>query len=82
VNERRAVAGRIQRIVQELERLRPYLLDPKLRSLYKSCEKELLRAIHHKSEYSAAALAYARAEIYKLEGGHQIKREWLQEILS
>lgn len=82
VNERRAVAGRVQRIIQELERLRPYLLDPKLRALYKSCEKELLRAIHHKSEYSAAALAYARAEIYKFEGGHQVKREWLQEILS
>jgi hypothetical protein len=53
-----------------------------MRQLYKSREIELLRAIHPDSEYSAAALAYARAEVYTLERGHQIKREWLQEILN
>jgi hypothetical protein len=76
------VAGTIQRIVQDLERLRPKIEDPKMRALYKSREIELLRAIHPDSEYSAAALAYARAEIYKLELGHQITRDWLKEILN
>jgi hypothetical protein len=82
VNGRAAVAGTVQRIIQDLERLRPRIDDLKIRALYKSREIELLRAIHPDAEYSAAALAYARAEIYKLEFGHQVKREWLQEILN
>jgi hypothetical protein len=82
VNGRAAVAGKIQRIVQEMERLRPEIANLSMRALYKSQQVELLRAIHPDSEYSAAALAYARAEIYKLERGHQVKREWLQEILG
>src|SRR3990172_10183861 len=71
INERRALAGRIQRLVQYMEALRPQLMNPKMRALYKSEEKELLRAISLAAEYSAAALAYARAEIYKMELGHQ-----------
>jgi hypothetical protein len=43
--------------------------------------KELLRLIDRDSEYSAAALAYARSEIHKMERGHQVTREWLREIL-
>jgi hypothetical protein len=82
VNGRVAVAGAIQRIVQDLETLRPKIDNPRIRSLYKSREVDLLRAIHPDSEYSAAALAYARAEIYTSERGHQVKREWLEEILS
>jgi uncharacterized protein (TIGR02646 family) len=81
VIERRAVAGMIQRIVQDLERLRPQITDPKLCALYKSREIELLRAIHHHAEYSAAGLAYTRAEVYASCAGHQMKREWLEEIL-
>jgi len=82
VDDRRAVAGRIQRLVQDLERIRPRIEDPKMRALYKSREIDLLRAIQSDSEYSAAALAYARAEIYKLDRGLQVKREWLQGILD
>jgi len=82
VTERRAVAGMVQRVVQDLERLRLQITGLKLRVLYKSREVELLRAIHPDAEYSAAALAYARAEIYKLELGRQVKRDWLEEILS
>lgn len=82
VDDRRTVAGRIQRLVQNLERLRPKIDDLKIRALYKSQQIELLQAISPESEYSAAALAYARAEIYKLELGHQVKREWLEEILD
>lgn len=81
VKERYAVAGTIQRIVQNLERLRPQITDPKLRVLYKEHEKDLLRAIHPDTEYSAAARAYARLEIYTNRAGHQVKREWLEEIL-
>jgi hypothetical protein len=52
------------------------------KSFYKNQHKELLRAIDHDSEYSAAALAYARAEIYKMECGQQVKRQWLEDILN
>lgn len=82
VNGRAAVAGAIHRIVQDLERLRPQIEDPRMRTLYKAREVELLRAIHPDSEYSSAALAYVRAEVYKLELGQQVTREWLQEILN
>ncbi|HYM75654.1 MAG TPA: hypothetical protein VE377_06715 [Candidatus Dormibacteraeota bacterium] len=82
VNGRFSVAGAIQRIVQDLERLRPKIDDLEMRRVYKDRHVELLRAIHPDSEYSAAARAYARAEIYKLEGGHQVKRDWLEEILN
>jgi hypothetical protein len=82
VKGRRALAGTIKRLVQDLETLRPKIDDPQIRALYLRREVDLLRAIHEDTEYSAAALAYARAEIYKIERGHQVKREWLQEILS
>lgn len=82
VVERKAVAGMVQRIVQDLERLRSRITDPKMRQLYKRREVDLLRAIDDNSEYSAAALAYARAEIYADRAGQQEKREWLEEILS
>ena len=82
VDGRRAMAGRIQRLVQDLERLRPKIEDPKLRAVYKSQQIELLRALNSHSEYSAAALAYARAEIYTLESGHQLRREWLEAIFN
>lgn len=82
VNERRVLAGQIQRLVQELEKLRPNIQNPSERILYRDRQIDLLRAIDHDSEYSAAARAYARAEIYTLKLGQQIKREWLQEILS
>lgn len=82
VNGRFAVAGGMQRIVQDLERLRPRITDLQIRRIYKNRHVELLQAIHPDSEYSAAARAYARAEIYKLEGEHQVKRDWLEEILN
>lgn len=81
-NGRFAVAGTIQRIVQDLERLRPRIDDLQIRRLYKNRQVELLQAIHPDAEYSAAARAYARSEVYKLEGGHQVKREWLEEMLN
>ena len=56
--------------------------DLQIRASYKNRHVELLRAIHPDSEYSAAARVYARSEIYKVEGGHQVKRDWLEEILN
>jgi uncharacterized protein (TIGR02646 family) len=81
VDDRRTLAGTIQRLVQELERLRSGITDRKIRAVYKRLEIDLLRAIRPDSEYSSAALAYARAEVYVIERGHQVKREWLEEIL-
>jgi hypothetical protein len=65
-----------------METLHPKIAEPEMRELYKSQHKRLLRFIDSKSEYSAAALAYAKAEIYKTEHGHQVKRQWLEDILN
>ncbi len=81
-NGRFAVAGTIQRIVQDLERLRPMISDLHARKLYKDRQIELLRALRPDAEYFASARAYARAEVYTLERGHQVKRDWLEEILN
>jgi len=82
VDDRRSLAGTVQRLVQYMETLRPQIINPSMRNLYKDQEKELLRVIDRDSKYSAAALAYARFEVYKMERGHQVKREWLEEILN
>jgi hypothetical protein len=81
VNERRVLAGQIQRLVQNIERLRPRITDGVTKTLYRNQQTELLRAIDQDAEYSAAALAFARAEIYTMVRGHQTKREWLEEML-
>lgn len=83
VTERRVLAGTIQRLVQNLEQLRSKSVDDlKVRATFRRLHVDLLDLIDAASEYSAAALAYARAEIYKLERGRQVKREWLEAILS
>ena len=82
VNERRSLAGRIQRLVQQMELLRTNITDLKIRTVYDQQEMELLRLISRNFEYSSAAFAYARAEVYKIERGHQVKRDWLEEILN
>ncbi|MBD1906334.1 hypothetical protein NDI37_24290 [Funiculus sociatus GB2-A5] len=81
VDDRRIVAGRVQRLVQYMETLHPQIVNPKMRKLYNDQVMELLRLIDRDSEYSAAAVAYAKAEIYKMERGHQVKRQWLEDIL-
>jgi hypothetical protein len=65
-----------------MEILYPKITEPEMRALYKNQQKKLLRFIDSKEEYSAAALAYAKAEIYKTECGHQVKRQWLEDILN
>jgi hypothetical protein len=65
-----------------MDEIYPKIDDLEIKALYKERQKALLRLIHPDSEYSAAALAYARAEVYKMERGHQVKREWLEEILK
>ena len=83
VTERRTLAAQIKRIVESMESLRPVApTNLVIRKELLERQKELLRAIRPEAEYSAAALAYAKAEIYKLAGGQQEKREWLAEMLS
>ena len=82
VKDRRILAGKVLRIIQDLETLRPKLTDRKLLAVYKRQEIELLRAIRSGAEYSAAALAYVRGGIYTIKDGNQAKREWLEEILG
>lgn len=82
VNERRPIAGHVERLIQELETLLPKITDLTIRKMYKNREKDLLRLIHRDSDHSAAALAFARAQVYKMEQGHQVKRQWLEDILN
>ncbi|HSZ59835.1 MAG TPA: hypothetical protein VK797_29600 [Tepidisphaeraceae bacterium] len=82
VNERRPISGQVERLAQEMESLYPKIKDLAFRRTFKNREKDLLRLIHPDSDYSAAALAYARAQVYKLEKGHQVRREWLEDILN
>lgn len=83
VTERRTLAAQIKRIVESMESLRPIApTNLAIRKELLERQKELLRAIKPEAEYSAAALAFAKAEIYKLTAGQQEKREWLAEMLS
>src|SRR5260370_3552052 len=82
VRERKPLAGEVQRVIEEMERLRPQITDPLVQGFYKRQQKDLLKLIRRNADYSAAALAYARAEIYKLELGTEVKRTWLEEILN
>jgi uncharacterized protein (TIGR02646 family) len=82
VTERRPLAGQIERLVQELESLLPRLTDLAFQRQYKNREKELLRLIRRDSDYSAAAMAYARGQVQCLKQGQIIKRQWLEEILN
>jgi uncharacterized protein (TIGR02646 family) len=82
VNERRVVAGEIQRLIEEMDMIRPQITNAQVRTLYKNHQKRLLRAIDPNAEYSAAALAFARAEIQTVIAGQQVRRDWLAEMLT
>ena len=82
VIDRKKLAGRIQRLVQSMELLRPCLEDIKVRKVYLQQEMELLRLIGRNAEYSAAALAYARDEARKKGRNLHEPREWLKELLN
>ena len=82
VKGRKAKATSVRLLVQEMEEIYPKIDDLEIKALYKERQKALLRLIHPDAEYSAAALVYAKAEVLKIEQGHQVKREWLDEILK
>lgn len=82
VRDRRVLAGEIRRLVQVMERLQLQISDRAILGVYKEQQKNLLRKIRQDAEYSAAALAYARAEIYTERSGHQVERKWLKELLD
>lgn len=82
VEGRRWLAGAIERLVQEMELLRPAITEEPKEKTYKRRLCDLLRMIDKDAEYSAAALAYARGEVFKSERGHQRRRTWLEEILN
>jgi len=76
------LAGKVQRLIQQMELTRPSIADPKVRRHYLEQEMELLRLIDRNAEYSAAALAYTESEVYRTNRGNRVKREWLEEILN
>lgn len=81
VDDRRLLAGRIQRLIQDLERLRTKIDDLSIRRVYKNHQIELIRALRMNAEYSSAAHAFARTEVYKYDMGHLAKRDWLEDML-
>ncbi|CAD5920402.1 hypothetical protein PCC9214_00622 [Planktothrix tepida] len=82
VRDRKKLATTIHVLIERMEIYRSKITDSTMITLYKNSLKELFRLIDRDSEYSAAALAYARSEVYKMERGHQVKREWLEKILN
>lgn len=82
VDGRRSIAGRVQRLVQEMDLLHPSIAQVQQRQFYKKRLRDLLRLIDRKAQYSAAALSYARGEIYMTKSGQQTKRGWLEKILN
>jgi len=82
---RGALSKKVQRVVERMEELQLQFSAPnakKIKQLYVEEQKELLRLISKKAEYSAAALAYARAEVRVRQRGQEIEREWLKKILT
>ncbi|WP_008318270.1 hypothetical protein [Leptolyngbya sp. PCC 6406] len=82
VRDRKNKDSEVKRLVEELDTYFSKITDPQFRRIYKNRQKDLLRLIDKGSEYSAAALAYARFYVYKTEQGHQVKREWLEAMLN
>ena len=82
VEGRRGIAGHVQRIVQDMDILHPQISQVQQRISYKKRLQELLRLVDRKAQYSAAALCFARGEVYRTLKGDQIKREWLEDILN
>ncbi|MGB7311311.1 MAG: hypothetical protein WA939_00130 [Nodosilinea sp.] len=82
VRDRKNKATEVRLLIEDLDLLRPKITDPTFKRLYKNRQEDLLRLIDKGSEYSAAALAYARFYVYKMERGHQVKREWLEAMLN
>lgn len=79
VRDRKELFRKISRIVQRMEALRTQFLNSNAQKIYRiyiNEQKELLRLIKDKATYSAAALAYAKAESSKAN------REWLKEALD
>ncbi|WP_346291248.1 hypothetical protein [Sphaerothrix gracilis] len=82
VRDRKNKASEVRRLVEELDTYFSKITDPEFRRIYKNRQKDLLRLIDKGSEYSAAALAYARFCVYKKGQGDQVKREWLETMLN
>ena len=82
VKGRKDLATKIRLLIENMDILYSQITEVTTRISYKNDLKALLRLIDKDSEYSAAELAYARAEVYKIERGHQVKRDWLEELLN
>lgn len=82
VRARQCIAQQIKLIVEDLETLRVRLSkDRFLRRFYLRRIVELRSRIQESATFSAAALAYARAEVYTIQHGQQVKRQWLESLL-
>jgi uncharacterized protein (TIGR02646 family) len=79
---RRNLATTIRLKIEEMDTCYSRITDINMREIFKNRQKEILRLIDRNSEYSAAALAYAREQVFKMERGHQVKRQWLEDILN
>jgi uncharacterized protein (TIGR02646 family) len=79
---RKNLATKVRLAIEEMDTCYPKITDINIKEIFKNRQKEILRLIDRNSEYSAAALAYAREQVFKMERGHQVKRQWLEDILN
>lgn len=85
VRDRKELFKKVQRLIEQMESFQLQFSAPnaaKVKRWYIDAQKDLLRLISKKAEYSAAALAYARSEVRVRQHGQEIEREWLKEMLT
>ena len=82
VRGRKGLATRVGRVVREIEELRPSIAHAGVRQVYRSRVDELLELMRADAEYSAAAVAYARSEVWTLKQGRYERRGWLAHIVD
>lgn len=82
VEGRKILATRVRRVVAQMEVLHPKIVDCGVYDVYTSLVSELLGLLQEEAEYSAAALACARNEVFVFRHGNTRKRYWLEDILN
>ena len=82
VRGRKSLATKVARVVGEIEELRPSIGEEHLRQVYRSRVDELLELMGGESEYSKAAVAYVRGEVWTFRHGRHERRAWLANIVD
>ena len=82
VRGRKSVATRVGQVVRDIEGILPSIREERLRQVYRSRVDELLELMRGDSEYSTAAVAYVRGEVWTFRQGRHERRAWLANIVD